>query len=284
LDISFLIRQRLTELGLEQKGLAQAAEVTESYVSQLLTRRKLPPAPSRTDIYQRIEGVLRIPAGELARLAEVQRQGEMKRRVLKAPEPLFAEFRALILRKCQPEQQEEVGRIFVKESFGEIERLVAQKLLDMAQAAAREELRREDWLRSLAQAKGCSYEDMRVITLEFLDAELWQVSSESCVSLLEPMVERWSIDLKSFALEIVLKPRGRTHRFAFTEQLPPSAEEPGWREFLNTPSLSGQATPEELALLSGLRFGSRRPTALYYYREWQSLRDPLHFAVDPLAT
>ncbi len=50
MDVSFVIRQRLVELGLEQKDLARAARVTESYISQLLTRRKAPPAPNRTDM------------------------------------------------------------------------------------------------------------------------------------------------------------------------------------------------------------------------------------------
>ena len=44
MDVVLLIRQRLEELGLEQKDLARAAHVTESYISQLLTRRKAPPA------------------------------------------------------------------------------------------------------------------------------------------------------------------------------------------------------------------------------------------------
>ena len=41
--------------------------------------------------------------------------------------------------------------------------------------------------------------------------------------------------------------------------------------------LSGTATPTELAFLKSLRFKDRRPSALYYYRELQNLRDPLHF-------
>jgi transcriptional regulator with XRE-family HTH domain len=48
-DVCLVIKQRLTQLGLEQKDLAAAIEVTESYISQLLTRKKLPPAPDRTD-------------------------------------------------------------------------------------------------------------------------------------------------------------------------------------------------------------------------------------------
>ena len=48
MDVCLLIKQRLVELGLEQKDLASAAEVTESYISQVLTRKKLPPAPDTT--------------------------------------------------------------------------------------------------------------------------------------------------------------------------------------------------------------------------------------------
>ena len=49
MDVSLLIRHRLNELELDQKDLAAAAQVTESYISQLLTRKKAPPAPGRTD-------------------------------------------------------------------------------------------------------------------------------------------------------------------------------------------------------------------------------------------
>jgi hypothetical protein len=34
---------------------------------------------------------------------------------------------------------------------------------------------------------------------------------------------------------------------------------------------------DEVALLKRLRFKGKRPTSLYYYRELQNLRDPLHF-------
>jgi transcriptional regulator with XRE-family HTH domain len=40
-DVGLVIKQQLEELGLEQRDLAGAAEVTESYISQLLTGKKL---------------------------------------------------------------------------------------------------------------------------------------------------------------------------------------------------------------------------------------------------
>ena len=55
MDFGSVIRGRLKELGLEQKDLAAAAEVTESYISQLLSRKKAPPAQDRTDIYGKME-------------------------------------------------------------------------------------------------------------------------------------------------------------------------------------------------------------------------------------
>lgn len=60
------IKKRLEESGLEQRELA--AEVTESYVSQLPTRKKAPP------------------------------QKELKRKLGGAPPPLFEGVRELVLR------------------------------------------------------------------------------------------------------------------------------------------------------------------------------------------
>ena len=62
MDVSQLVQQKLTELGLEQRDLAEAAEVTESYISQLLSRKKMPPAPERTDIYDKLGRFLKLPA------------------------------------------------------------------------------------------------------------------------------------------------------------------------------------------------------------------------------
>src|SRR6266576_6910084 len=79
MDVCSVIKRRLEELGLEQKDLATAAEVTESYVSQLLARKKLPPAPDRTDIYEKMAKFLKLPSDRLSKLAELQRREELKR-------------------------------------------------------------------------------------------------------------------------------------------------------------------------------------------------------------
>lgn len=282
MDVPFVIRRRLAELGLEQKDLARAARVTESYVSQLLSRKRLPPAPDRSDIYDRMERLLELPDGELARLAVVQRTEELKRELGDEPVPLFREVRDLILRKCRPDKTGDIRAIFERQPFGELERLVTQYLLDVVKRVVREQLSNERWLRAVARRGGRSFEEMRVSVLEFLDTDLHHVSVESCVSFLDPVIESWDIDLTTFALEIVLRagpPSARVRRLEFVERPAgaPHGEEPGLKEFLRTAALSGTATPDEIAFLRGLRFDGRRPTALYYYRELQNLRDPLHF-------
>ena len=282
MDVCLVIKERLEQLGFEQKELAAAAEVTESYISQLLTRKKLPPAPDRTDIYEKMGTFLKLSSGKLAKLAELQRREELKRDFEDPPAPLFHEARELVLRKCRPEKQQEVRAIFEKQPFGELERLVTQKLLDVVKRVAREELRSEKWLHSVARLSGRSYKQMRVMILEFLDTDVFHLSVENCVSFLDPLIESWDIDLSAFGMEIVLNRRlapGHSRRFEFVEREPdqPFGGEPGLNAFLKDAPLSGNVTQEEIDFLKQLRFRGKRPTPLYYYRELQNLRDPLHF-------
>ena len=282
MDISLVIKHRLEELGLDQRDLASAAQVTESYISQLLTRKKAPPAPARTDIYSKMSKFLKLPDGELAKLAELQRQEQLKRKLVDPPAPLFKGVRELVLRKCEPEMQDQIRTIFERQPFGEVERLVTQKLLDVVKRVAKEELDSENWLRLVARLSDRSYEDMRVSILEFLDTEVFDVSIENCVSFLDPLIESWGMDLATFSVEVRLNSsvsHGHTTRFEFTEKEPepPLDQEPGFKEFLRDSALSGDATEEEIEFLKRLRFSGKRPTALYFYRELQNLRDPLHF-------
>src|SRR5207237_555529 len=107
-------------------------------------------------------------------------------------------------------------------------------------------------------------------------------SSDVCSSDLD--LPKLLVDLTTFGMEIVLNRRvasGDPRRFAFVETGPGKLEqEPGFKEFLKDRSLSGTATTEEIELLKKLRFNGKRPTSLYYYRELQSLRDPLHFRAE----
>jgi hypothetical protein len=112
----------------------------------------------------------------------------------------------------------------------------------------------------VADLSGRSFEETRVIVLEFLDTDIFHLSRDQCVSFLDPLIESWDIDLATFALEIVLNARvvsGHVKRFEFVERQDDQVvtEEPGLTGFLRDPPL-------------------------YYYRELQNLRDPLHFRTE----
>ncbi len=282
MDIPLVIRHRLHELGLDQRDLATASKVTESYISQLLTGKKALPMTDRTGIYGRMEEFLRLPRGELSQLADLQHTEELKRKLVGQPEPLFKEVRELILGKCASDKSRQMRSIFEKEAFGELERLITQKILDVAKRAAKKELASEDWLQEVARLSDRNYEHMRVNIKEFLDTDIFHLSIENCVSFLMPLIESWDIDLETFSIEVDLNNRivsehVKKLEFVEREPEPPYQEEPGLREFLGNARFSSNTSEEEVAFLRTLRFKTRRPSALYYYREIQNLRDPLNF-------
>jgi len=284
MDVSSVIKKRLLELGLGQKDLAAAAEVTESYISQLLTRKKLPPAPDRTDIYEKLDRVLKLSNGELAKLALAQRMDAMKRNYEEPRGALLKETRKLILRKCVAARQKDVRSIFERQPFGELEQLVTQKLLDVVSRVARSELDNQAWLEEVAQLGDKSLEQMRVIILEFLDTDIFNISNDDCISFLDPLIARWDIDLSTFDMEFTLNERlapGEPKKFAFIEKNHDSQcdDEPGLADFLNDAVLCNDLSEDELEFLRNLRFKARRPNRLFYYRALQNLRDPLHFKV-----
>jgi transcriptional regulator with XRE-family HTH domain len=282
MDIASVIRHRLDELGIEQRDLAVAAGVTESYISQLLAQKKTPPAPDRTDIYDKIAQVLKLSGKELSRLADTQRREELKRKVLDPPRPLFQEFRQLILRKCVATKRKQITSIFEREPFGEFERFITQKLLDVAKRVAKEELEDEKWIHRVARVGKRSYEETRVVIFDFLDTDIFHVSVENCISFLDPLIASWDIEFDSFGMEIVLNRRlTRSHlkKLEFREAEPEASLgiEPGLEEFLSHAKLSAGITDDETTFLKSLSCDGRRPSLLYYYRELQNLRDPLNF-------
>jgi len=182
---------------------------------------------------------LKLPSGKLSKLADYQRKEELKRNLGDPPTPLFREARELILRKCAPDKEKQIRAIFEKQPFGELERLVTQKLLSIVKRVAKEELGGEGWLHLVAHLSGQSYEQMRVILLEFPDTDVFNVSIDNCVSFLDPLIQSWDIDLVTFAMEIVLNRRlapGHPRKFEFveTEADQRSEELPGFKRFLGT--------------------------------------------------
>ena len=283
MDVALVISHRLKELDLEQQDLATAANVTESYISLLLNRKKAPPTTSRTDIYEKMEAFLKLPTGQLSKLADLQRAEELTGRLGDPAMPLFKEVRELILRKCVPDKEHQIRAIFEKQPLGELERLVTQKLMEVVKRVAEKEIKNEDWLYEVSLLTNQDFTQTRIIIQEFLDTDIFHLSMASCVLFLEPLIESWEIDLETFNMEIVLNNRvvsGHIKKLEFVEKEPEQVyeDEPGLKKFLRDKQLSGDASEEEITFLRQLRFKTKRPTPLYYYRELQNLRDPLNFS------
>ncbi len=64
-------------------------------------------------------------------VAEAHLKEERKRELCEVA-PLFPELRELLLKKCAPQGIERVRAVIERQSFGELERLVAQTLLHVA--------------------------------------------------------------------------------------------------------------------------------------------------------
>jgi transcriptional regulator with XRE-family HTH domain len=247
MDFTLVIRKRLEELGLDQRDLAHALEVTESYISQLLSRKKSPPLPNRTDLYHKMSRFLGLRREELARLVALEHHEALDQKWQMAPTARFGPMRELLLRKCRPARQRQMRATFEKQTFGEFERLITRTLLE-------------------------------VVGLEA--PTIGDVSA-----FLDPLIDSWDYRSSDSTLEVTLS-KGVTRTFGFRDQAndEPSAEEPGFRAFLSDPKLSSGATEEEMEILRRIRFpASGRPTALFYYRTLQNLRDPLHFRSAPRA-
>jgi transcriptional regulator with XRE-family HTH domain len=281
MDFVLTVRQRLEELALDQRDLASAAEVTESYISQLLSRKKLPPLPNRTDIYDKISGLLGVPREDLARLAALQHHEALDRTWRAEPEPLFGPMRELVLHKCRPARQAAMRAIFEKEAFGHMERLITRTLIESIREQARGHARDEKWLQSITTNSGLTYRKMRVRLIDLLDSDP-AASVGDFSDFIEPLVRSWDFDEQRFVLTVQLTP-GSTREFRFQEAVKPerSTAEPGLRAFLRDATLSSGATQSEVEFLRGIRFAdTQHPTAIFYYRTLQNLRDPLNFKVE----
>jgi transcriptional regulator with XRE-family HTH domain len=259
MDFALVVRKRLEELALDQRDLAKALDVTESYISQLLGRKKSPPLPNRTDLYDKMSRFLGLPRQELARLVALEHHEALDQKWHVAPTARFGPMRELVLRKCRPARQHLMRAEFEKQPFGELERLITRTLIEVAGSEARAHGRDDTRVRSTVRKGGDTYSEMG--------------------AAIDRLIDWWDYHSDDLTLEVKLS-NGVTRKFGFREQAKDesSPQEPGFRAFLSDPKLSSGATAEEIKILRRIRFTAEgRPTALFYYRTLQNLRDPLHF-------
>src|SRR6266550_1661742 len=168
-----LLRRRLRELKRTPRELAEAVQVTEDYMADLVSGRRRPPAPGRSDLYAPMTKFLRLHRNDLP--------------------------------TCARERQRVLQRRFARPEGGELERVIVGRLLLVAQGFVNRKLEDEVGLRMAAVREGCTYLQARMRLLEFLDADAASLTPRDCDEFLRPRITTWDIDLDTHAMRIVLK-------------------------------------------------------------------------------
>jgi len=202
IKVSQLVRRRLKELKRTPRELAEAVQVSEDYVADLLAGRRTPPAPGRTDLYDRMTKFLRLHRNDLPTCAKVERESMGTKQ--KRPDP---KVRALLLALCEPVKAKKLDRRFVKrdQETSQLDRLIAQRLLEVAQGFVRRQLDDEVGIRVAANREGVTYLAMRMRLLEFLDCTVETLTAGDYDVFIRPRIGFWDIDLETSAMRIVLR-------------------------------------------------------------------------------
>ena len=99
---------------------------------------------------------------------------------------MFKEVRELVLSKCKLDKQKQVGTIFERQPFGELELLVTQKLLDVVKRVAKQELENCDVGGIGGTLAG------NALSLAAMRATLTKVLTKEAFDRMIPMAERWT--------------------------------------------------------------------------------------------
>src|ERR1044072_438235 len=81
-----LVRRRLRELKRTPRELAEAVQVSEVYIADLVAGRRRPPAPGRMDVYAPMTKFLKLHRNDLPTCAKAERDGETKSKRRPHPE------------------------------------------------------------------------------------------------------------------------------------------------------------------------------------------------------
>jgi Fe-S cluster assembly iron-binding protein IscA len=201
LKVSQVILRRLKELQRTPSDLARALQVPESYVSDLLAGRRLPPGPNRSDVYAPMSKFLRLHPNDLpaSARAEHQTSGGVARRP-----PV--KVRKLLLELCEPSRAAAVTRgLGYGKRSASLEILITQRLLDVAQGFVRRQLEDEVGIRVAAKREGCSHTEIRLRLINFLDVMPDSLTVADHETYLRPRIATWDIDLETHAMKIVLR-------------------------------------------------------------------------------
>ncbi|MGH7538896.1 MAG: hypothetical protein ACREMF_09690 [Gemmatimonadales bacterium] len=199
IPVGRLVLRRLRELKRTPRELADAARVSEAYITELVAGRRRPPAPG-SDVYVTMGKFLGLHRDDLPSCARAERAADRPGRRRPAPE-----VRRLVLELCDPQQARTLGRRLARPDGAELEWVIVARLLEVARGFVTRRLEDEVGMRVAASREGRSYLDIRMRLLEFLDAVPDSVTMEDCEDFVRSRIAAWEIDLESRAMRILLR-------------------------------------------------------------------------------
>jgi hypothetical protein len=195
-----LVRRRLRELGRTQRELAEALELPETFVADLVAGRRRPPAPGESDLYDGMTRFLRLHRNDLALCARTERGATSvarRRPTRRVRQVLFA--------LCAPDRARVIGRRLSRTGGAELEHLIVDRLLGVAKGFARRQLEDEFGIRVAARRAGLTLAERRMRLLEFLDVTPATLTVGDFADFMQPRLGAWDIDLETRAMRIVLR-------------------------------------------------------------------------------
>src|SRR5437879_11515708 len=185
------MRRRLRELKRTPRELAAAVQVSETYIADLLAGRRRPPAPGRTDVYERMTKFLRLHRNDLPPCARAEREslGARRRR-------LHPAVRRALLELCEPVKARTLARRLGNTRGAALELLIAGRLLEVAQGFVRRQLDDEVGIRVAATREGCNYLDVRMRLLDFLDSSPDVLTLEIYMDFVRPRFAECALALE----------------------------------------------------------------------------------------
>jgi hypothetical protein len=209
--IAALLRRRLQELGRSPRELAEAVQVPERYIDDLMDGGRRPPLPARTDIYPKMTSFLRLGRNDVIACARAERAA-----VPAGSADPGVRVRNQMLALCEPRTAKTLERRRARSGSAEMADLI-QRLLDVTQGAVRRTLDDQIALRLAAADRGSTYLEMRFRILEFLDLTADTLTADDLREFVQPRVASWDVDVQTGVLRVVMRgqePRDRNGRRA----------------------------------------------------------------------
>ncbi len=195
-----LVRRRLRELKRTPRELAEAVQVSETYIADLVAGRRRAPAPGRMDVYAPMTKFLKLHRNDLPTCAKAEREGETKSRRRAHPD-----VRRHMLDLCDPVRARNLARRLGRKDGAPLDRVIVGRLLEIAQGFVRRQLDDDVGIRIAASRDGCTYLEKRMKLMEFLDATPEDLKPVDCEEFVRPRIAAWDIDLDTNAMRIVLR-------------------------------------------------------------------------------